>query len=300
MASERWVGLSLHAFVRRLFAMDADIAEARLSADDDRIYSIVGIPGRSDLAAVLVVSDISERERRERAQREFVANAAHELRTPLSVISGSVEMLEAGAKEEPEERDRFLANIGRESQRLGRLARALLVLARAESRAESPRLEPVDLRSLIERAAETLPVRPEVQVAVEVPEGLEALAQPELAEQIVLNLADNAAKHTLRGKIVLAAREAGDDEVAIEVSDTGPGIGDAEREAIFDRFHRGSAPRDGEGFGLGLAIVRQAVRALGGRVELESEPGRGTTIRVLLPVVSPYGSARQQLARTRR
>ncbi len=280
---EPWEDLSLQSFARRLFALEAKVAEARVRVDDERIFSVVGIPGGTDIAAVVVLTDVSERERRERAQREFVANAAHELRTPLSVISGSVEMLEAGAKEVAEERDRFLANIGRESQRLGRLARALLILARAETRAEAPRLEPVDLRSLLERVAAGLPVRADVEVQVDAHEGLRAEAQPELVEQIVSNLADNAAKHTARGRILLTAYAAGADEVAIAVSDTGKGIRVSEHEQVFERFNRAAGPRDGEGFGLGLAIVRQAVHALSGRIELESEPGRGTTVRVLLP-----------------
>jgi signal transduction histidine kinase len=99
----------------------------------------------------------------------------------------------------------------------------------------------------------------------------------------VVNLVDNAAKLTEHGRIVLRGRPAAGGRVVIEVSDTGPGIDTADQEGVFERFSRGSDRRDGEGFGLGLAIVRQAVRALGGRVELESEPGVGTTVRVVLP-----------------
>jgi signal transduction histidine kinase len=293
---EPWRDLSLHSFARRLFATGAEVAETRVSIDDERMYSVVGIPGGTDIAAVIVLADVSERERRERAQREFVTNAAHELRTPLSIISGSVEMLEAGAKDVPEERDRFLRNIGRESQRLGRLARALLILARAETRAETPRLEPVELRPLFERVAATLTVGDEVAVEVEAPRGLLAHAQPELAEQIVSNLAENSAKNTVRGRILLAARASGDNEVEITVTDTGTGIDVSESEQIFERFHRAGA-RDGDGFGLGLAIVQQAVRALGGRVELESVPGEGTNVRVFLGQARAASSSEPEVAR---
>jgi len=263
------VGRELPDELRRLalglFAPGAEIVEMRLLPDEEH-----------------VLTDVSERERRERAQREFVANAAHELRTPLSVISGAVEMLDAGAKDVPEERDRFLGHIAEESARLGRLARALLLLARAETRAETLRVEPIALRPLLEQVAAGLRTRPGVAVEVHCPEELDVTAQAELAQQIVFNLADNAARHTERGRIVLAARPAGRTEAAIEVSDTGPGIPQAEQEAVFERFHRGD-DRNGEGFGLGLAIVRQAVRVLGGRVELESAVGDGTTVRVVLP-----------------
>jgi signal transduction histidine kinase len=226
---------------------------------------------------------VSERERRERAQREFVANAAHELRTPLSVIGGAVEMLQAGAKEEPRQRDRFLDHIANESARLGRLARALLLLARAETRAESLLVEPLPVLPLLEQAAAGAGARPGVAVEVDCPPELAVQAQAELAEQIVSSLVDNASKLTEQGRILLRARPALGGRVAIEVCDTGPGIDPADQEAVFERFSRGSDRRDGEGFGLGLAIVRQAVRALGGRVELESEPGAGTTVRVVLP-----------------
>jgi len=126
-------------------------------------------------------------------------------------------------------------------------------------------------------------LRPGVVIDVDCAPELTVRAQAELAAQIVQNLVDNAAKLTEHGRILLRARPAVGGRVAIEVSDTGPGIDPADQEAVFERFSRGSDRRDGEGFGLGLAIVRQAVRALGGRVELESEPGVGTTVRVVLP-----------------
>ncbi|MBD0328863.1 MAG: HAMP domain-containing protein [Thermoleophilia bacterium] len=277
-----WAALSLRALAAKLFEPDATAVHARVAPDAEHAYSVVGIPaGAEGSAAVLVLTDISERERRERVQREFVANAAHELRTPLSVISGAVEVLQSGAKEIPDERDRFLEHIERESARLGRLARALLVLARAQTRAETLRLEPVELRPLLEQAAEEARPRVDVPVRVSCPPHLAVAAQPQLTEQIVSNLVDNAAKHTRRGEIALRARPL-NGGVAIEVADTGEGIPAEEREAIFERFYRAGG-RDRDGFGLGLAIVREAVRALGGTVDLESTPGRGTTVRVLLP-----------------
>lgn len=271
-----WPGVKLRALAGALFEAGADVVEARAAPDPDHSYSVAGIPALEARVAVIVVTDVSERDRRERAQREFVANAAHELRTPLAVISGAVEMLQAGAKDEPPERDRFLKHIATESSRLGRLARAMLLLARAESRAETIRLEPLPLRPLLEQAAARVAAQPGVTVEVECPPELAAEAQAELAEQIVANLADNAAKVTEQGRIVLRGRALEGNRVAIEVEDTGPGIDAARREAVFERFY-------GEGFGLGLAIVRQAVRVLGGRVELDSEPGAGTIVRVLLP-----------------
>jgi two-component system phosphate regulon sensor histidine kinase PhoR len=286
---EPWPDASLRGLAARLFDPGAEPVEVDLAPDEATTYFVVGIPAHDGSAAVLVVTDVSERERRERSQREFVANAAHELRTPLSVIAGAVEMLQAGAKETPEERDRFLDHIEREAGRLGRLARALLVLARAQTRAEPIRLEPVELEPLLERVATDLRRRAAVPVRVECAPGLAAVAQPDLAEQIVANLADNAGKHTRHGEIALRAAERPGRRVAIEVSDTGSGIAPEDRDAIFERFYRGRG-REGEGFGLGLAIVRQAVLALGGELSLESAPGRGTSVGVVLPA-APAGRA---------
>ena len=285
-----WPGVKLRALAAALFDPQAHVVEARATPDVDHIYSVAGIPALEADVAVIVITDVSERERRERAQREFVANAAHELRTPLSVISGAVEMLQAGAKEEPQQRDRFLAHIASESSRLGRLARALLLLARAETRAEALLVESLPVQPLLEHAAVEAQLRPGVVIDVDCPPDLAVQAQAELAAQIIANLVDNAAKLTERGRIVLRGRPAPGGRVAIEVSDTGPGIDPADQEGVFERFSRGSDRRDGEGFGLGLAIVRQAVRVLGGRVELESEPGVGTTVRVVLPAAEPWSS----------
>ena len=285
-----WADVSLRRLAAGLFVAGAPVSHARVSFGEERTYTIVGLPASSrGESAVLVLTDVSERERRERAEREFVTNAAHELRTPLAAITGAVDVLQAGAKEVPEDRDRFLAHIERESARLGRLTQALLTLARSQTRETPPRLVAVELEPLLAEVAAGVSPPPGVEVLVRCPPGLAALADRDLAEQALVNLAANAAKNTERGSITLQARPLGNRSVAIEVIDTGPGISVAEQERIFDRFYRGSA-RTADGFGLGLAIVQQAVRALGGRVDVDSAPGRGTTIRIILP------AARQQAA----
>jgi signal transduction histidine kinase/branched-subunit amino acid transport protein len=277
-----WPDHSLHRFARELFRRDAQFAETRLSGEGDHSYAIVGIPpSLGSRAAVLVFTDVSERERRERAERDFVANAAHELRTPLTAITSAVEALVTGAKDEPDRRDRFLAVIERQTGRLGRLSRALLVLARAQTHQEAIRLEPVRLEPLLNAVAADVVPAAGVKVEVECSSSLVALAQRDLVEQVMSNLAANAAKHVTSGAIILAARQVNGRTVEIEVRDTGPGIPLSEQDRVFDRFY-GSDRENGESFGLGLAIVREAVRTLGGVVELDSAPGAGTTIRVLL------------------
>jgi signal transduction histidine kinase/HAMP domain-containing protein len=289
---EPWESFSLRSFASALFLPYAEVAQATVSPREDQTLHLVGIPAGADAAtAVLVISDVTEGQRRERAQREFVANAAHELRTPLSVISGAVEMLQAGAKDTPEERDRFIAHIERESKRLGRLARALLLLARAQSRAEPLLIEPLPLQPLLTSAADGMRLPESVELELDCPPGIRVLAQPELLEQVVVNVLDNARKHTASGRIQIQARPSGRDAVLVEVRDTGAGIDPDEVAVVFDRFHR-SGSRGADGFGLGLAIVREAVTALGGSVELSSAPGEGTTVRVTLRSATAEGEDR--------
>jgi signal transduction histidine kinase len=277
---EPWPSFSLRALAQRLFDPEPAVVQSRVS-DDTHTYSIVGIPATSGGEAIVVLTDISERERRERAEREFVANAAHELRTPLAAITGSVEVLQEGAKHDARERDRFLAVIERQAERLARLSRALLTLARAQTHQEAVTLEQVELRPLLERAAEDLTPAEGVAVRVACPPRLTALAQRDLVEQIVSSLTANAAKYTTAGTITLSGSRA-NGGIVVEISDTGRGFDAAARERVFDRFYRVERDERSDGFGLGLAIVRESVRALGGVIEIDSEAGVGTTVRVVL------------------
>jgi signal transduction histidine kinase len=277
---EPWPGFGLREFAQSLFDERAQPAQVHVTPDEHRAYGVHGIPSQPDTDwALVVIDDLTEQERRELAEREFVSNAAHELRTPLTTIIGAVEVLQAGAKDDPAERDRFLGHIERESGRLARLARAMLTLARAHSGQEAPRAEAVAVAPLLrELAAELRPHRG-VSVDVEAPDGLAVEANPDLLEQTLRNLGENAAKHTARGSVVLRAYERGD-SVTLEVEDSGPGISPEVQRHVFDRFYRGE--RDADGFGLGLAIVRESVRTLGGRIELDSSPGEGTVFRIVL------------------
>jgi signal transduction histidine kinase len=277
---EPWPGFGLRDFAQGLFGERAAVTQLHLTPDEQHAYGLVGIPSQPDTDwALLVVDDLTEQERRELAEREFVSNAAHELRTPLTTIIGAVEVLQAGAKEDPTERDRFLGHIERESGRLARLARAMLTLARAHSGQEPPRLEAVELAPLLREVAAGLQPHPGVSVDVEVADGLAVEANRDLLEQTIRNLGENAAKHTARGSVALRAYGGGN-TVTIEVEDSGPGISPEVQRHVFDRFYRGE--RDAHGFGLGLAIVRESVRTLGARIELDSSPGEGTVFRILL------------------
>jgi signal transduction histidine kinase len=215
-------------------------------------------------------------ERRERAEREFVTNAAHQLQTPLAGIMSAVEVLQAGAKEDPESRERFLAHVERECARLDRLARALLLLARLEIGVEPPRRELVELFSCLEETAASLTPAPGVAVEIECPPDLALITNRDLVAELLTNLGNNAAKYALEGSIVLRARADGETAVTVEVADTGPGIPADERGRVFERFFRGGGSESQrEGAGLGLAIVKAAAEALGGHVALRSTPGGG-------------------------
>jgi len=276
-----WPNFSLREFATALFDSDGSLAQAHVRPDDERALALVGIPAQPETEGVMIVlDDLTEQERRELAEREFVSNAAHELRTPLTTIIGAVEVLQAGAKDDDAERDRFLAHIAREAERLARLARALLTLARANAGQEKPRADLVPLAELLDEIADDLRPTAGVDVEVDAARNLDAVVNRDLLEQAVRNLADNAIKHTRSGRVVLRAYAMGT-TVRVEVEDTGPGMSAETQRHVFDRFYRG-ADRGPEGFGLGLAIVREAVRSLDGRVELDSAPGKGTLVRIEL------------------
>jgi signal transduction histidine kinase/HAMP domain-containing protein len=277
---EPWQSFELREFAHGLFDERASVTQVHVTPDEQHAYTVVGIPSQPETDwALIVVDDLTEQERRELAEREFVSNAAHELRTPLTTIIGAVEVLQAGAKEDPAERDRFLAHIEREAGRLARLARAMLTLARAHSGQEPPRVEAVELAPLLRDVAAGLQPHVGVAIDVEAEDGLAVQTNRDLLEQALRNLGENAAKHTVRGSVALRAYGNGT-TVTVEVEDSGPGISPEVQRHVFDRFYRGE--RDALGFGLGLAIVRESVRTLGGRIELDSSPGQGTVFRILL------------------
>jgi len=233
-------------------------------------------------SAVAIFWDVTEREGHERAERDFVTNAAHELQTPLAAIISAAEVLAAGAKDDPDARDRFIGHIRRECDRLARLVHALLTLARAQTGTEEPATEAVLLRPMLDGVALSLQPPVGVEVRVDCAAKLCVRANPFLLEQAVAGLAGNAAKYGRQGTIWLRARRRRAGGVEIEVVDEGSGIAPGEEERLFERFYRGGR-RDAGGFGLGLAIVREAVTTLGGTVALERRDPAGTVARITLP-----------------
>jgi len=263
------------------------VQQQRLELANGRVLQVAALPpSASSEALILVIADETIRERSERAQREFATSAAHQLRTPVASIVSSVEMLQTGAKDDPAARDAFLSAIEEQADRLTRLTRALLTLARAEAQQEAPRPGRAAVESLLQRVVRAVPVRDDVTVSVNA-EPIDAWVDADLLEQALVSVLENAAKHSRAGTIELAA-SAADDRVVITVADSGTGMSPDERAHAFERFYKG----DGEdGFGLGLAIARQAVVASGGAIEIESEPNVGTTVWVEVPAYAEARSA---------
>lgn len=274
-----WPHFSLPDLAASLFGPNPP-AVGSLVKTDERFLWIEGVPPSEAETAILIVEDVTERERARRSEREFVENAAHELRTPLAAIVSVMDVLESGAKDIPEARDRFLKHIRVHSEQLSRLARSLLVLARLQTGAEKPRLTVVPVRPVLEEVAGGLDPVGGVEVSIRSSAKTAALADAELLYRAIANVAENSAKHTRTGEIVLEARRNGSRTV-IEIRDTGPGMNDGERARAFQRFYRSSNGTGG--FGLGLAIAQEAVLAIGGTIELESKAGEGTRVRVALP-----------------
>lgn len=276
-----WPELSLADLVTSLAAHEAQPVQIEVRPTADAVYMVAGVPaveGADSVAIVLV--DLSQRERQERAQRDFVTHASHELRNPVAAIMTSIEMLQAGAKNDPAARDEFLDHIEEDARRLGRLTRALLVLSRAQATESGTNPTTIRLDDFLAAVARTIKPAPGVAVHVDVDHDAVLVADRDVLEQAVAAIATNAAKYTQEGQIVL--RAAVDGGVTLEITDTGPGIDPEHADSVFDRFYRVGDP-DRDGFGLGLAIAEESVKLLGGTIGIVDAPGGGTTIRIRLP-----------------
>ena len=260
------------------------------------VVTRVPAPHGKPPAGLVVLQDVTELRKLERARRDFVANISHELRTPITSIKLLAETL--GTTLNPADVDAlaFLTQIDVELDGLTQLVRELLQLSRIESGQVQLNLAPVDVPDLLERAAGRLRAQAEragLSLNVEAADGLpRANADAERMEQVLVNLLHNAIKFTNPGgKIVLnAARH--DGEVLVKVSDTGMGIPEEDLPRIFERFYKvdkaRTGTRDGEaGTGLGLAIAKHIVQAHNGRIWVTSRVGAGTTFSFTLPAIDP-------------
>ncbi len=258
--------------------------------------TVASVRAGETFGAVIVLHDITALRRLERIRRDFVANVSHEFRTPLTAIQGFAETLIAGAINDPQNRDRFLAIILDHARRLARLTEDLLRLSEMDAERLELEIRPVGVTQLVESCYETAQRRAterglklSLQLPAQVPD---VAGDARRLQEVLQNLLDNAIQYTLPdGKIVLSA-EAKSEEVVLTVADTGIGIPQSDQPRIFERFYRVDAARSREasGTGLGLAIAKHLIEAHGGRLWVESEIGVGSQFHFSLPIFDPERS----------
>ena len=264
----------------------------------DQVIELLTTPLRDEegrvSGAVAVGHDVTAYRQIDRLRTNFVSDVSHELRTPLTAIKGFIETLQDGAAADPSTRDRFLSTVAAETERLIRLTNDLLLLTRADAGRLDLRLAPTDLVASAQRVVAQLGVEVEVVTeALDTPTLV--LADADRIHQVLVNLLDNSIKFTPAGGRIAISFGHADEQISCTVADTGPGIPSEEMPHLFERFYRGDRARaraEGEsGAGLGLAIVQAIIKAHGGRVWAESEPGQGASITFTLPPLSnpsPY------------
>jgi two-component system phosphate regulon sensor histidine kinase PhoR len=244
--------------------------------------------GAAEHGVILVLHDITDLKRADQIRRDFVANVSHELRTPLTAIRGYVEAL-SEEDTNAEERRRFLEIIGRQTQRMERLVKDLLRLARLDAGQETLDLVACDTRLLVEgvvddleSAADERQQRVEVEIA---PDAAIVHADPAKLHDALRNLVVNAITYSPEQSTIRVEATPVDGRTTISVSDEGPGIPDDHLTRVFERFYRvdKSRARDPGGTGLGLAIVKHLVELHGGRVHVENNPQAGARFIITLP-----------------
>lgn len=218
-------------------------------------------------------------------QRAFTADASHELRTPLTLLRGNAELLARHPERPVGDSAELVQDMIDESARLGRLVADLLTLARAEAGQAPLTRQAVDLSNVATatiRDLEPAASARGLSLTGDIAPAVILQADPDRLRQLLLILLDNAVRYTEQGSVVLRLAEEGK-HVLLSVTDTGRGIAPEHMPRIWDRFYRADPARSGDGTGLGLAIAKWIVEAHGGRIAVESRPGRGSTFTVRLP-----------------
>ena len=278
----------------RLLMAPLDSARLRAGAQQ-RVLSdtlLIGLMlGVMLLGTGFLVYAISSEQKVSALKSEFISNVSHELKTPLSLIRMFAELLMLGKVKTPEKGKEYAAIITRESERLSRLIDNVLDFSRIERGKAAYEMKPGDLGEVVERALDFYRYRLERegrQLAVDVPEQVPTTLLDENAMTLlVLNLVDNAVKYGGSGPISVRLRPSRrGDELQLSVSDQGLGIAADEQRKVFERFYRTRAVRNTSirGSGIGLALVKHITESHGGRVWVESAPGKGSTFVVALPV----------------
>lgn len=283
---------TLHDVVQKCLEKGAPVQaefESLTRRRRDLVARAIPLPGPSKFGVVIVLHDITELRRLENVRRDFVANVSHELKTPLASIKAYAETLRLGAVNDPEHNMRFIDRIEEQAERLHQLILDMLHIARVESGKEAFDITEVSISEAVEACriqhAETAR-RKDIEWMIHPPETeLYALADEDGFNTILDNLVVNAIKYTPPGGRV-SLRWWGEGEyVTIEVADTGIGIAAEDQTRVFERFFRAdrARSRDLGGTGLGLSIVKHLCQAFGGSVNLQSQLGQGSRLRICLP-----------------
>ena len=258
----------------------------RLDGSDIQVIANPVTRENNTEGAVILLVDVTEKVEREQLRREFSANVSHELKTPLTSISGFDEIMQSGFVKE-EDIKVFAGRIYREAQRLIRLVGDVIRISRLDEGGLPYQWEKLDLYSLVHDIFSTLHDAAEKQEVHMYMEGGSTILDtvPTVMEEVIYNVCDNAIKYNHRGGEVSVRLKDGGDVVRVIVKDTGIGIPKEDQERIFERFYRVDKSHSKEigGTGLGLSIVKHGVSTLDGRLWLTSEPGQGTEITMEFP-----------------
>ena len=305
------------AAVETVFAGHPSVTEEiTLSAPLPRMFTLHAraLPASADPHApriVLILHDETRAKRAEQSRADFVANASHELRSPLSTLIGFIETLRGPASDDTTARERFLAIMETEARRMARLIEDLMSLSRVEINEHVPPRDRVDLREVLGGVADTLTVRAQqrqMKIALDVADDLPSvLGDTDQLTQVFHNLIDNAVKYARAGTQIRIAARAVDrlpgtqtPGVSVAVADEGEGIKAIHLPRLTERFYRADEGRSRRlgGTGLGLAIVKHIVNRHRGRVTIESEIGIGSTFTILLPAAPQLSVAHADMERT--
>jgi two-component system, OmpR family, phosphate regulon sensor histidine kinase PhoR len=249
---------------------------------------VTSITDGGEWTSLLVLHDVSDVRRAEQVRRDFVANVSHELRTPLAALKSVIDTLREGPIEDRETADGFLARADGELARLVVMVEELLQLSRIESGELALAFQELRIDGVIKTAVERL--RPEADrqgltITVNIASSTPPLrADRDLLERALVNLIHNSVKFTPHGGTIEVSARTQDGVVTVEVCDTGEGIDPADLPRVFERFYKADRARRAGGTGLGLAIVKHTAEAHGGTVKAESEPGRGSTFSLTIPI----------------
>ncbi|MBT8356251.1 MAG: ATP-binding protein, partial [Deltaproteobacteria bacterium] len=242
------------------------------------------------IGTLLVLNDVTQLRRLEKMRQDFVANVSHEIKTPLTAIKGFVETLQTGAKDNQKEADRFLAIIEKHVNRLGAIIDDLLHLSRIEkeNQANLIQLTKTAIKNIITSSIKICKAKADakrIEINFTCDDLLEAMIEPVLFEQAVVNLIDNAIKYSGEKSNIQIKAVKTDSGISFSIKDSGIGISKKHLPRLFERFYRvdKARSRDQGGTGLGLAIVKHIIQAHGGHITVDSTPGKGSTFTIHLP-----------------